>query len=292
MTAPLETLISILDLETIDIDIYRGRSTHHALPRVFGGQVIGQSLVAAGRTVPADRPVHSLHAYFLRPGDQSVPILYSVDRIRDGGSFTTRRVVASQKGEPIFSLAASFHVEEPGPEFQITGPVVPPPEACVSEPDFRDRVVRHLAESHSIFEGFWREDWPFEIRPVDPDAFMTPGARPPELKAWIRVRHPLPPVRALHSECLAYISDMLLLLTARLPMPTPMLDPGIMMVSLDHAMWFHGPVKADEWLLYSCDAPRLTGARGLCRGMFFDRRGVLVASDAQEGLLRPLRPRG
>ncbi len=291
MTTPLDTLLSILDLETIDVNLFRGTSTHHALPRVFGGQVIGQSLVAAGRTVPPGRPVHSLHAYFLRPGDQNVPILYSVDRIRDGGSFTTRRVVASQKGEAIFSLAASFQVEEPGPEFQMTAPPVPRPEDCITDAEFRTRVARHLADTRSIFEGFWRENWPFEIRPVDPDAFMTAGARPPELNAWIRIRGPLPDVRTLHTECLAYVSDMLLLLTARLPMPTPMLDPGIMMVSLDHAMWFHAPVIADDWLLYSCDAPRLAGARGLCRGMLYDRAGTLIASAAQEGLLRPLRPR-
>lgn len=291
MTRPLDTLYSILDLETIDVNLFRGRSAHHALPRVFGGQVIGQSLVAAGRTVPPGRSVHSLHAYFLRPGDQSVPILYTVDRIRDGGSFTTRQVVARQKGEPIFSLAASFHVTEPGPEFQMAAPVVPPPEDCMPEPEFRARMVTHLAEIGSIFEGFWREDWPFEIRPVEPEAFMTPGARPPVLNAWIRARGPLPEVASLHTECLAYISDILLLLTARLPMPEPMLDPRIMMVSLDHAMWFHGAVRVDDWLLYSCDAPRVTGARGFCRGMFFNRQGALVASDAQEGLLRPLRPR-
>lgn len=291
MTTPLETLLSILDLETIDVDLYRGTSTHHALPRVFGGQVIGQSLVAAGRTVPADRPVHSLHAYFLRPGDQTVPILYAVDRIRDGGSFTTRRVVASQKGEPIFSLAASFHKPEEGLDFQTGAPAVPPPEDCIPEAEFRARMVDHLAATGSIFEGFWREPWPFEIRPVNPEDFMATGPRPAALNAWIRTHGTVPAVPSLHTECLAYVSDILLLLTARLPMPTPMLDSGIMMVSLDHAMWFHAPVQIDDWLLYSCDAPRLAGARGLCRGMLFDRSGKLVASAAQEGLLRPLRPR-
>ncbi len=278
----VDNLISLLDLEPIEVNIFRGISPDVKLQRVFGGQVAGQALVAAARTV--DRAaVHSLHAYFLRPGDPSVPILYEVDRIRDGRSFTTRRVVAIQHGRPIFNLSASFHVHEYGFDHQLPKPDdVPPAESL---PDFSARWAPwadHLGD-------WYRRPRPIDTRTVDWAPPDDHHPRPPRQRVWMRADGVLPDDPVLHTCVLTYASDMTLLDTTLLPHGGSHLDDEVMMASLDHAIWFHRPFRADGWLLYEQDTPSATGARGLARGLIWTEGGDLVASVVQEGLIRPVR---
>lgn len=279
---PVGQLIALLDLEAVEVNIFRGTSPKDRSQRVFGGQVLGQALVAATRTVE-ERLCHSLHAYFLLAGDPKVPILYEVDRSRDGKSFSSRRVVAIQHGRPIFHLSASFQVEESGLEHQIDPPDVPLPEDLPSEDDFRREMAEKVPEQYR--EHFLRKR-PIELRPVDRGDIFRPEKRPPHQSVWVRATGPLPDDIALHQCILAYASDMTLLDTALLPHGVGWFSEKIQMASLDHAMWFHRRFRADEWLLYVQDSPSASGARGFNRGLIYTREGKLIASVAQEGLMR------
>jgi len=285
---PVEELLSLLDLEPIEVNIFRGVSPEDRSQRVFGGQVLGQSLVAATRTVEG-RDCHSLHAYFLRPGDPRVPILYEVDRSRDGSSFTARRVVAIQHGQPIFTLSALYQVPEGGLDHQIDAPKAPPPEDLVSERELRAATADRLPEAAR--EWFLR-DRPIEIRPVDPVDPFEPKKVAPRQLVWFRATGPLPANVAIQQCVLAYASDMTLLDTCVLPHGIGWFSNRLQVASLDHAMWFHRPFRVDDWLLYAQDSPSASGARGFNRGMIYTRDGVLVASVAQEGLIRLREPRG
>jgi acyl-CoA thioesterase-2 len=284
MADAVDELIDILNLEELEVNIFRGRSPGENRQRVFGGQVAGQALVAAGRTVERGS-VHSLHAYFLRPGDPTKPILYEVDRIRDGRTFTTRRVVAIQHGKAIFNLAASFQPDEVGPEHQIPMPEAP-------DPDTLPPVEEHLARlkdsvPREVYEWMTRER-PITVRPVVAGNPFRPTKRLPRQLVWIRAKRRLPDDPLLHQCVVVYASDMTLLDTATLPHAIAWNDPGYVMASLDHAMWFHRPFRADEWLLYVQESPAAHGARGFTMGHLFTRDGKLVASVAQEGLIRPV----
>lgn len=282
MSRALEQLLSILDLETLEVNLFRGLSPQVGWQRVFGGQVIGQALVAANRTVEG-RLAHSLHAYFLRAGDPSVPIIYEVDRIRDGGSFSTRRVVAIQHGHAIFSMAASFQVEEGGLHHQIKMPEVLPPEALPSEAELKACLIDRLPPQ---VKAYWEHERPIEIRPVDITRYLSPENRAPSQQVWIRATGRLGDDLALHQCVLAYASDFTLLDTALIAHGRFAFDPRLMLASLDHALWFHRKFRADEWLLYAQDSPTSGGGRAFCRGTLFTRDGALVASTAQEGLVR------
>lgn len=284
--SPVAALIALLDLERIEDGIYRGRTGEPGWRRVFGGQVIGQALVAAIRTVDAARPPHSLHAYFIRPGDPKAPIIYHVENDRDGTSFTTRRVVAIQHGKPIFNMAASFQIVEPGVEHQSTMPDVPGPEGLPDQLELRRAVEDRIPEQ---FRQIWLRQPPIEIRPVAPRDILNPQPTPAVSSIWFRVAEPIADDLALHQCMLAYASDMTLLETSVLPHGLRWFDPKFQIASLDHAMWFHAPFRADDWLLYSTDSPWAGGARGFTRGSIYTRDGRLVASAAQEGLIR-LRP--
>ena len=285
MTSAVERLLSILDLERLDHNLFEGRSPQDGWQRVFGGQVIGQALVAAGHTVE-DRSAHSLHAYFMRPGNPKVPITYEVDRIRDGKSFSTRRVVAVQNEAAIFSMSASFHLVEEGFDHQSEMPDVPPPEDLASLTDIEKKFVDRLPAN---IKAYFARERPIEIRPVDTSRFFGQKKREPRQSIWMRASGNLPDDPALHQCALAYASDFSLLDTALIAHGRLLFDPDLMMASLDHAMWFHRPMRADEWLLYAQDSPSAHGARGFCRGSIFTRDGVLVASVAQEGLIRQRR---
>jgi acyl-CoA thioesterase-2 len=281
-TTPIQQLIGLLNLEPIEENIFRGISPQDRSQRVFGGQVLGQALVAATRTVDA-RICHSLHAYFLLPGDPKVPILYEVDRSRDGKSFSSRRVVAIQHGRQIFHMSVSFQVEEPGLEHQIDPPAVPGPEDLPSEDDFRRKLADKIPADYR--EHFLRKR-PIELRPVDRADIFRPDKRPPHQSVWVRATGELPDNLALHQCVLAYASDMTLLDTALMPHGIGWFSDEIQMASLDHAMWFHRRFRADDWLLYTQDSPSASGARGFNRGLIYTREGTLVASVAQEGLMR------
>jgi acyl-CoA thioesterase-2 len=282
----LEQLLSILDLEPLEVNLFRGLSPQFGWQRVFGGQVIGQALVAAHRTVEG-RPAHSLHAYFLRAGDPAVPIIYEVDRIRDGGSFSTRRVVAIQHGQAIFSMSASFHRQEPGLHHQMKMPEVPPPEALPSEAELKAKLIDRLPPQ---VKAYWERERPIEIRPVDVSRYFSPESRAPTQQVWIRATGSLGEDLALHQCVLAYASDFTLLDTALIAHGRFIFDPRLMLASLDHALWFHRAFRSDDWLLYAQDSPTSGVGRAFCRGTLFTREGVLVASTAQEGLLRERRP--
>jgi acyl-CoA thioesterase-2 len=282
MSRALDQLLSILDIETLEVNLFRGLSPQVGWQRVFGGQVIGQALVAANRTVNG-RLAHSLHAYFLRAGDPSVPIIYHVDRIRDGGSFSTRRVVAIQHGLAIFSMAVSFHKEETGLEHQIKMPEVPPPESLPSEAELKECLIDRLPEP---VKAYWQRERPIEIRPVDLSRYLSPENRAPSQQVWIRATGQLGDDQSLHQCVLAYASDFTLLDTALSAHGRFVFDPRLMLASLDHALWFHRKLRADDWLLYAQDSPISGAGRAFCRGMLFSREGELVASTAQEGLLR------
>jgi acyl-CoA thioesterase-2 len=277
----LDRLIELLDLEELEVNIFRGRSPQEDRQRVFGGQVAGQALVAAGRTVE-DRVVHSLHAYFLRAGDPKIPILYEVDRIRDGQSFTTRRVVAIQRGRAIFHLSASFQKVEPGPEHQIAMPEAPDPDGL---PQWADWMGERLGATADAVKQWQSRDRPIEVRYVAPE---TSAAAPARQLVWIRARGKLPHSLMLHQCVVAYASDLTLLDTAQIPHGIVWADPRYQVASLDHAMWFYRPFRADEWLLYVQESPGAFGARGFCTGNLFTRDGKLVVSVAQEGLMRPV----
>jgi acyl-CoA thioesterase-2 len=281
---PLDRLVDLLDLETIEVDIFRGKQPSESLQRVFGGQVAGQALVAAGRTVDADRPVHSLHAYFLRPGDPSVPIVYEVDRIRDGRSFTTRRVVAIQHGRPIFHLSASFQLVEEGLEHQSTMPAVPEPETLAT-------MQERMADHTDILDGWFARPRPIDIRYVtDPPLIRrdTPGEKEAKSQVWMRADGTLPDDPLLHVCLVTFASDMTLLDSTLLPHGLAMGKDPVQLASLDHAMWFHKPFRADEWFLYNQDSPRAAGARGLAHGEIYTHDGQLAVSVMQEGLIRVL----
>lgn len=279
-----DDLIGILELEALEINRFRGRSTDPGWQRVFGGQVIGQALVAASRTVDPTRRVHSLHAYFLRPGDPEQSILYDVERIRDGGSFSTRRVLGRQGGgEPIFAMSASFHAEEPGFEHQAAMPDVPPPEALPDEAALL-AAIEERAPAAAL--RFWRSPRAIEVRPVDAEAFLGRTGAHRSQASWIRPRMAMPDDAIVASAVLAYASDLTLLDTTLIAAGRWVFDKGLMVTSLDHAMWFHRPTRFDDWLLYVCDSPFAGGARGFNRGSLYDREGRLVASVAQEGLVR------
>lgn len=283
MQPVLKNLVDLLALERIDRDLFRGSSQDLGWHAIFGGQVFAQALSAATQTVPADRTVHSAHGYFLRAGDLERSIVYQVDRLRDGKSFSTRRVVAVQEGAAIFSLAASFQIEEVGFEHQDTMPEVPPPESLVSEREF----VLSLADKlPAVARARATAESPIEIRPVDARDPVAPAVRPPSRRLWYRAVDRLPDDPALQRYLLAYASDFSFLGTALDPHAVSWLTPGMHVASLDHAMWFHRPFRVDEWLLYDVESPSASGARGLVRGRFFDRSGRLVASATQEGLMR------
>jgi acyl-CoA thioesterase-2 len=282
----LTRLLALLDLEKIEENIFRGLSPPETVQRVFGGQVLAQALVAATRTVETQRPCHSFHAYFLRPGDPKVPILYEVDRSRDGASFSARRVVAIQHGAQIFILAASFQKTESGFEHQSQMPVVPDPESLE---DDQQVLLRDPGLAPEMRQWVARER-PFETRSVlGRGPFGISGdrpARPPVDHVWLRTRGTLPDNVETHRALLAFVSDMSLLDTALLPHAKSIFS-DVQVASLDHAMWFHRPFRADDWLLYAQDSPSASGARGFNRGAIYRRDGVLVASVAQEGLIRP-----
>ena len=284
VTEALDGLIDLLDLEPIEVNIFRGKSPDEKRQRVFGGQVAGQALVAAGRTVEPDRQVHSLHAYFLRPGDPNVPILYDVDRIRDGRSFTTRRVVAIQHGKAIFNLSASFHVDEPGRSHQLPMPTAPSPESL---PTFRERM-----EPFKEQMGDWYDrPRPIDLRFVDPPPQAGSSAPTSSQQVWMRADGPLPDDPLLHACVVAYASDMTLLDSVLSALGLAWEDNSVMGASLDHAMWFHRPFRADDWLLYDQESASSSGARGLASGRIFTQDGVLAVSVMQEGLIREVQRR-
>ena len=278
MSQALYQLLAILNLETLEQNLFRGLSPQVGWQRVFGGQ----ALVAAYRTIE-DRAAHSLHAYFLRAGDPKVPIIYEVDRIRDGNSFSTRRVVAIQHGQAIFSMAASFHKHEEGLIHQAKMPDVPQPEALPSEAELKEHLVGRLPEP---LKAYWQHERPIEIRPVDLSRYTSPGKRTASQQVWIKATGELGDSLACNQCVLAYASDFTLLDTALIAHGRFVFDPTLMLASLDHAIWFHRPFRIDDWLLYSQDSPTSAGARAFCRGTLFTRSGELVASTAQEGLVR------
>jgi acyl-CoA thioesterase-2 len=286
MPRSTDELLGLFDLEVIEDGLFRGRQPATSLQRVFGGQVLGQAMFAASRTVPADRVVHSLHAYFLLPGDPAVPIVYDVEPLRDGRSFSSRRVAARQHGRKIFYLTASFHVPETGPEHQDLAPLVPAPEACST-------LAEAIADSRgrAAAEDMAREFAALEVRHAGasaPDGEIDDPRHPAVARVWMRAAGPLPDDPGLHRCLLAYMSDLTLLHASLVPHTTRLSTGDFQRASLDHAMWFHRPFRADEWLLYDQISPSATGARGLSIGRIFDAAGVLVATAVQEGLVRPI----
>ncbi len=283
MTPPLDALLALLDLEPLEVNIYRGRNRDLGTGRVFGGQVFAQALVAARRTVDAPREAHSVHGYFILPGDLAAPIVYFVDRLRDGKSFTTRRVTAIQHGQAIFNLSASFHVHEEGITHQSAMPEVPAPETLSPELD----LIREMADR--IPEPVRRvltQERPLDFRPVNPVDPFEPVVRPPVRHVWFRAVDRLPDETIIHQAVLAYASDYGLLPTALQPHGIGSRSRTLQMASLDHAVWLHRPFRVDDWLLYATDSPVAAGARGFVRGTIYSRDGQLVASVTQEGLLR------
>jgi acyl-CoA thioesterase-2 len=279
----LDELLSVLDLETLEQNLFRGISPKAGWQRVYGGQVLGQALVAAGRTVSEPRTAHSLHGYFLLAGDPAHPIIYEVERIRDGGSFTTRRVKAIQHGRPIFAMSVSFQKDEEGFDHHIPMPEVPPPEALPSAVDLMRGLLDRLPEN---MQSYWKRDHPVDLRPVDVSRYLSREPHAPVQHIWMRANGMLPDNQKLHQCVLAYASDFTLLDTALIAHGKLLFDADIQLASLDHAMWMHRSFRADEWLLYVQDSPNAAGARGFCRGSFYTQDGLLVASTAQEGLIR------
>ncbi|MDR0787352.1 MAG: acyl-CoA thioesterase II [Gemmatimonadota bacterium] len=283
MSEPLRRLVAQLELEPLEVNIYRGTSRDLGAGRVFGGQVLAQALAAARHTVDDPRDAHSLHGYFILPGDVNAPIVYFVDRLRDGGSFTTRSVTAIQHGKAIFNLAASFHREEEGVEHQASPPEVPAPESLEDERTLFLRRPEPLPERLRVV---LMDDQPIDFRPVDPVDPLTPAPHSPLRRVWFRARGKVEGPPALHQAILAYASDYGLLTTALMPHAMSLYTPNLQVASLDHSLWFHRSFRVDEWLLYVVDSPSASGARGFARGSIFDRAGNLVASVAQEGLVR------
>jgi len=281
----VQDLLDILDLEPLEVNLFRGRSPQSGWQRVYGGQVIGQALVAAVRTVEGRVP-HSMHAYFLLPGDPKVPIIYDVDRIRDGKSFTTRRVTARQHGHPIFSMLVSFHNDEPGLDHQAKMPKVPAPEELPNEMDMRKKLLPTMPDP---VRRYYERERPIELRPVEFERYGGKKVSEGRFHVWIRATGRLPDDLAIHQCVLAYASDMTLLDAALAPHGRTLFEKEFMAASLDHALWLHRPFRADDWLLYAQDSPNLHGSRGFSRGLIFTRDGTLVASVAQEGLVRERR---
>ncbi|MEJ2298376.1 MAG: acyl-CoA thioesterase II [Woeseiaceae bacterium] len=282
----LADLIRLLKLERIEDNIFRGDSRDIGSPQVFGGQVLGQALSAAQHTVDG-RVAHSLHAYFLRRGDTGAPIIYEVDRARDGGSFSNRRVVAIQHGRPILNLAASFQVPEEGLDHAVEMPAVPPPDGLK---DLTHLAADVLDKMPVKLRRFMTDQRPFEFRPVEHTPLDQPVRQDPVKHVWIRAVDQLPASAALHQNLMAYVSDFELLATATMPHALPFTSGNVMLASLDHALWFHRAFRIDEWLLYSMQSPNASGARGYARGQFFQTDGTLVASTTQEGLVRVIDP--
>ena len=301
MNPPASELIELLSLERLEDNLFRGQSRDIGTKYVFGGQVVGQALSAAQATIDSagePRDAHSLHAYFLRAGDITAPIVYSVDRTRDGGSFSVRRVTAIQHGQPIFFLAASFQQFEHGAEHQLSMPDVPKPEDLEPLPRLS---AEQMAQLPIKVQRWLSRQGPFEFRHVYPRDELNPPKRPPFQHVWFRLSERVGDAPELHRALLAYASDFHLLGTATFPHGISYYQPNVQMASLDHALWFHRSFRADDWLLYSIDSPSAQGGRGLARGQIFDRSGVLVASTAQEGLIRvvdadktgvPVHPKG
>jgi len=287
MPSSLAALLELLDLEALEVNLFRGLSPTTPHQRVFGGQVAAQALVAAARTVEADHRVHSLHSYFLRPGDPTIPIIFEVDRIRDGRSFTTRRVVAIQHGKAIFNLSASFQVEEPGPDHAMGMPEVPAPETVPTVKERVEAKIDKFSDDPDALEWLERST-PVEVRHVQEPHWLEPTRREPTQDLWFRAAGTLPDDPLLHACVVAYASDMSLIDTATLPHAIGY-DTGFMIASLDHAMWFHREFRADDWLLYHQVSPSASGARGLAEGYVFRQDGALVVTVIQEGLIRPLR---
>jgi acyl-CoA thioesterase-2 len=290
MHTAIADLLSLLELEQLEVNLFRGESRDVGSPQVFGGQVLGQALTAASATV-SGRVVHSLHAYFLRRGDFNAPIVYQVDRSLDGQSFTNRRVVAIQHGEQIFNMTASFQVVEDGLDHQVEMPDVPLPETLPDSSVPPADMLKHLPER---LKRFFSQPRPFEFRLVEPTAPQLERPSAPARQIWFKAYGDLPDNEPLHRNLLAYASDFFLLGTATLHHGAAELDGRLIMASLDHAMWFHRPLRVDDWLLYDMESPSASGARGFARAGVFSRDGRLVASTAQEGLLRMKRglPKG
>jgi acyl-CoA thioesterase II len=281
-------LLNLLDLEPSGRDIFIGRSPATGWKRVFGGQVVAQAGIAATRTVDESRPIHSLHGYFLRPGDPATPIFYHVERYRDGQSFTTRGILARQNGEIIFTMLASFHRPEVGLQHQLPMPSVLPPEKLL--PD--EELLRGKGQAISLtMQNYLSRDRPIELRPVDPENYVNPRPGGPARRdIWFRAKSPLPDDPAIHQSVFAYGSDLTIIEAALDPHGKNLFDSNLMMASLDHAIWYHRPFRADQWLLYSQDSPAASGARGFNRGLVFTRGGEIVASVTQEALMRLRRP--
>ncbi|MEK1904593.1 MAG: acyl-CoA thioesterase II [Pseudomonas sp.] len=283
MSQLLEDLVALLSLEAIEENLFRGVSQDLGFRQLFGGQVLGQSLSAASQTVESERHVHSMHGYFLRPGDASLPVVYQVDRVRDGGSFSTRRVTAIQKGAPIFTCSASFQADEEGFHHQIQMPDIPGPEELPTETE-QVRLIAHLLPPRMRERAVGEK--PIEIRPVSFGNPFDPQPSEPVKYVWFRADGALPDIPAIHKYILAYASDFNLLTTSMLPHGVSVWQKFMQVASLDHSLWFHRNVRADEWLLYAMDSPWAGNARGFARGSIFNRQGELVASVAQEGLTR------
>jgi acyl-CoA thioesterase-2 len=284
----VQDLLDLLNLEQLEVNLFRGHSPQQSWQRVFGGQVIGQALVAATRTVEG-RPPHSLHGYFLLPGDPKVPIIYNVTRTRDGKSFSTRRVDGIQHGHPIFTMFVSFHRDEEGYDHQAQMPDVPKPEDLPTEAQVKERVLPMMPDP---VRRYYERERPIELRPVEFERYLGKRYDNARFHVWIRATGPLPDDPAIHQCVLAYASDMTLLDTALIPHGRTVFEKDIMAASLDHALWLHRPFRADEWLLYAQDSPSMAGGRGFSRGLIFRQDGTLVASVAQEGLVRKRRPEG
>ena len=280
---PLNQIIKTLDLEEIELNHYLATSPNEGWQRVYGGQVIGQALVAASRTVSPNRSAHSLHGYFLRAGDTTIPILYKVDRIRDGKSITTRRVVAVQRGQAIFTMSISFQVDEGGLSHQFDMPKVPAPDSLPTEDELRREQAKSWPKE---FQESFSGSSAIQVKPVDPVDLLNPEPAQAMQRCWMRCGEALPDDPRIHQCVLAYLSDWSLLDTASRPHAVSFMQDNVQVASLDHAMWFHRPFRADEWLLYDQDSPSASGARGFNRGLIYNQAGELVASTTQEGLLR------
>ena len=285
MAAPKSVayLLSLLDLEQLETNRFRGLSMANGWGRVYGGQVLAQALVAASRTVPSERPAHSMHAYFLLAGDPAKPIDYEVEPLRDGGSFATRRVTAIQSGKTIFATIASFHKSEPGFEHHTAMPEVPAPEDLPAQADV---LSRPGSQAPKTMQAYYAKDRPIEVKLVETQRYFGAQNLAPRQCFWLRVRATLPDTPVLHQAILAYASDFAMLDTSLIAHGKMMFDPGMQLASLDHALWLHRPFRADDWLLYALESPSAGGARGFSRGAFYTRDGRLVASVAQEGLVR------
>jgi acyl-CoA thioesterase II len=287
-SSAVDELLSLLQLERLEDNLFRGESRDIGTRYVFGGQVLGQALSAAQQTVDGERSAHSLHAYFLRAGDMEKPIVYNVERTRDGGSFSVRRVTAIQHGQPIFNFSASFQIDEGGVEHQLAMPDVPRPDDVPPPPAMS---ADELAKVPAKVQRWFRRAGPFEFRHVFPRDDLNPPKRPPFQHVWFRLSHRIPDDAPLHRALLAYASDFHLIGTTMFPHGISFLQRNVQVASLDHALWFHRPFRVDEWLLYSLDSPTAQGGRGLARGFVYSEDGRLVASTAQEGLIR-MRPEG